>query len=357
MKKLTVAFTLVVAALGLNLTVQPAVAAGKLTTVPVLLCPHGCGPVAGDTILMNQMIKADMPVELLPQETPGYMYNIRKMLDESLWKTTAFSTEDFIIQLAYNWGGTPELKEFLPVKVPVRFKLLYGEAWWTQGRFFVTFDPKIKSIADLKGKRVDLGLRSQSDWGTSAYLLLKYGYGISSENTTIRFMTPGALTQQLIDGAADATVTAFGMEPTRSNWLIPAPLRQLEASGKPLRYLGVDKAVIDKVNKKFGMSWLYETIPAGTLPGQKEAFGVAAVRCYKAVAPGFPEDVSYQLVMEVAKLGPEMKKLNALWSIWSPDLMVAGLSDENVDPGANRAYQELGWWDLTKKYEKVPLPQ
>lgn len=336
---------------------SPVQAAQKLITVPVLLCPHGCGPLAGDTILMNQMIKANMPVELLPQETPGYMYNIRAMLNKSLWKSTAFSTEDFIIQLANKWGGTPALKDFLPVKVPVRFQLLYGEAWWTQGRFFVTFDPKIKTIADLKGKRIDLGLRSQSDWGTSAYMLLKYGYGITSKNSTIRYMTPTALTQQLIDGAADATVTAFGMEPTRKHYLISGPLRQLQASGKTLHYIGVSKAVVEKLNKKFGMSWLYERIPAGTLPDQKKAFAVAAVRGYKAVAPGFSDKVAYQLVMEVAKLGPVMKKLSPLWSIWSPQLMVAGLSDENVNPGAKRAYVKLGWWKYTKDYPKVPLPK
>lgn len=331
-------------------------AASKPTPVPVLLCPHSCGPVAGDTILMNQMIKADAPVEILPQETPGYIYNVRRMLNKSLWKTTVFGTEDFVLQLAYKWGGTPELKDFLPVKVPVKFKLLYGEAWWAQGRFFVTFDPNIKTVADLKGKRVDVGLRSQSDWGLSAALLLKYGYGITSKNTTIRYMTPGALTQQLINGSCDVTISVFGMEPTKTSWLIPGPLRQLEASGKPLHYIGVDKAAVDKVNKKFGMSWLYETIPAGTLPEQHKPFSAAVVRGYKATAPGFPDDVAYKLVKEVAKLGPVMKKLSPLWAIWSPDLMVAGLSDENVNPGAKRAYEELGWWDLTKKYKKVPLP-
>ena len=70
-----------------------------------------------------------------------------------------------LIQLAMKWGGTPEIKEFLPEAVPIRFKLLYGETWWAQGKFFVTFDPNIKKIADLKGKRISLGLRSQSDWG------------------------------------------------------------------------------------------------------------------------------------------------------------------------------------------------
>ena len=48
-------------------------------TIPILLCPFGCGPMAGDTILMNQLIKSGSDVVLLPQETPGYMYNIREM--------------------------------------------------------------------------------------------------------------------------------------------------------------------------------------------------------------------------------------------------------------------------------------
>ena len=53
--------------------------ANAAETVPILLCPFGCGPMAGDTIMMNQLIKDGSDVVLLPQETPGYMYNIREM--------------------------------------------------------------------------------------------------------------------------------------------------------------------------------------------------------------------------------------------------------------------------------------
>ena len=42
------------------------------------------------------------------------------------------------------------------------YELLYGEAWWGQGKFFVTYNPNLKTVSDLKGKRVSLGLRSQS---------------------------------------------------------------------------------------------------------------------------------------------------------------------------------------------------
>jgi len=332
---------------------KPAVAA----SVPLLLCPWGCGPTESDTILMNQMIKEGSPVTLLPQETPGYMYNIREMANQRHWKKTAFSTEDVVIQLALKWGGTPTMKEFLPDKVPVRFKLLYGETWWAQGKFFVTFDPRIKSPADFKGKRVALGLRSQSDWGVFSRILLEHGYGITPKNTDIRHLTPAALTQQLLDGSVDVAVTAFGTEPALKEILISPPMRQLEASGKPLRYIGVSREVIDKVNAKLGTTFLHVDLPAGKLPKQSEPLSLGFVRGFKAAHPDFPEETAYQIVMAVARNAPRMKELHALWKIWSPELMLHGLSEENVHPGAKRAFVELGWWDKAKQYPAATYPK
>ena len=284
--------------------------------VPLLLCPWGCGPTESDTILMNQMIKEGSPVTMLPQETPGYMYNIREMANERHWKKTAFSTEDVVIQLALKWGGTPTMKEFLPDRVPVRFKLLYGETWWAQGKFFVTFDPSIRTPADFKGKRVALGLRSQSDWGVFSRIMLEHGYGITPQNTDIRHLTPAALTQQLLDGSVDVAVTAFGTEPALKEILISPPMRQLEAAGKPLRYIGVSKEVIDKVNAKLGTTFLHVNLPAGKLPKQAEPLSLGFVRGFKAAHPDFPEETAYQIVMAVARNAPRMKELHALWKIW-----------------------------------------
>jgi TRAP transporter TAXI family solute receptor len=337
----------------LALAALPAIA--QKNPVPLLLCPAGCGPTESDTILMVQMIKEGMPITLLPQESPGYMYNIREMKEERNWKRTLFSTEDVLVQLALKWGGTPELKEFLPEAVPIKFKLLYGETWWAQGKFFVTFDPKIKTIADLKGKRISLGLRSQSDWGVFSRLVLD-AYGINPSNSEIRHLTPGQLTQQLIDGTTDGAITVFGMEPHQKEFMIGGPLRQLEASGKPLRYLGVDKDTIDRLNKRWGTTFIHVTLPAGTLPKQGEPLGVGLVRGYKAAHEQFPDDQAYQIVMAVAKLAPKLKDLHVLWKIWSPELMVAGLSDENVHPGAKRAYIELGWWEKRNQFPPMTYP-
>src|ERR1041385_5061090 len=171
-------------ALAAGFTATPAFAQGKVS-VPLLLCPAGCGPTEGDTILMVQMIKEGWPVTLLPQETPGYMYNIREMLNDRNWKRTVFSTEDVLIQLAMKWGGTAEFKEFMPDRIPIKFKLLYGETWWPIGKFFATFDQSVKTPADFKGKRVSLGLRSQSDWGVYPRMMLE-AFGVTPQTADMR---------------------------------------------------------------------------------------------------------------------------------------------------------------------------
>ena len=103
-----------VLALAAGLAATPAAAQGKVS-VPLLLCPAGCGPTESDTILMVQMIKEGSPVTLLPQETPGYMYNIREMSQDRNWKRVVFSTEDVLIQLAMKraHGNKTEAAEIL----------------------------------------------------------------------------------------------------------------------------------------------------------------------------------------------------------------------------------------------------
>lgn len=326
-------------------------------TIPILLCPFGCGPMAGDTILMNQLIKAGSDVILLPQETPGYMYNIREMgQNKSKWKNFIFKTEDTLIQVAYA-GGSKEMKEFVPEPVKVPWKILYGETWWGQGKFLGTFDCSLKHMSDLKGKRISLGLRGQSDWGVFARLMLEHVYGITPDNADIRHMTPGQLTQQLIDGATDAAVVPIGAEPNMKEFMIPGVVRQLEATGKKICYLGMSEADIEKLNKKFQAEWIHVNLPPNTLPHQTEPLGIGVNRAYAVVHPEFPEEKAYKTVMAVAKIAPKMKELHALWRVWSPDLMTCGLSEENTNPGAVKAYKELGWWDLTKKCKPMTYPK
>jgi hypothetical protein len=151
---------------GLMTAVGATGAAHAVESYPTLLGAQGCGPMAGDTILMNQMIKAGSANVLMRHETPGYIANIRDMENPSRWKNTVVATQDTIVQPAFR-GCVPEIQGFLPTPVKICFKLLCGEAWWAQGKFFVTYNPEIKTVEDLRGRKIALGLRSQSDWGFS----------------------------------------------------------------------------------------------------------------------------------------------------------------------------------------------
>ena len=338
------------------LTLASTLQAKAADAVPVLLCPFGCGPMAGDTILMNQMIKSGSNIILLPQETPGYMYNIREMgRNKNKWKNFIFKTEDVLIQIAYA-GGSKAVKEFIPEEIKIPWKLLYGEAFWGQGKFLVTYDCSLKSAADLKGKRISLGLRGQSDWGVYSRLWLEIVHGITPENTDIRHMTPGQLTQQLIDGATDASVTPIGTEPALSKFLIPRPVRQLEATGKKMCYLGVTKDDIDKLNAKIGTTFQHVNLPPNTLPHQNEPLGIGINKGFAAVHDSFAEEKAYEVVKSVIEIGPKMGELHALWRSWSTDLMTCGLSEDNTHPGAIRAYKEKGIWDLRKKCGSMTYP-
>ena len=324
--------------------------------VAILTCPMGCGVMEGNTVFGTMMAKAGEKLIVAAQETPGYMYNVRAMAEKRRWKKQVFGTEDVIIQLALQ-GGTPELKQFLPKPIPIKFKLLHGEGYWAQGKFFVTTNPDIKTIADMKGKKISIGLVGQSDWGVFPYLFLKYAYGIDESNSDIRRLNPGGLTQQLIDGTTDVTVTGYGTDPDQKFGLLTGPLRKLQASGKKLYYIPMDKWAIDKVNKKFSTTFVPLTLKAGTLPGQTKDFISGFNRGYKAAHPDFPEDLAYQFVMGMHKHGPHMREVSKLFAMQTDNMMVDGLTEENAHPGAIRAFKELGLWENRKKYIPVTYPK
>ena len=324
--------------------------------VSILTCPFGCGVMEGNTIFGNVVARSGGNLFIAAQETPGYIYNVRAMTEQRRWKHTVFGTEDAIIQLALH-GGTEDVAEYMPDPIPIKFQLLHGEAYWSQGKFFVTTDPNIKTIPDMKGKRVSVGLKGQSDWGVFPRLFLKHAYGIDRSNTDIRLLNPGGLTQQLIDGTTDVCVTGYGTDPSQSFHILSGPLRKLEASGKKLYYIPMDQWAIDKMNEKFGTTWLGMTIKAGTLPHQDEDFLAGFNRGYKAVHPEFPEQLAYDYVMATHKHRAEMGELNALWKVLTEDMMVDGLSEENTHPGAIRAYQDLGIWDKRKNFVPVTYPE
>ncbi len=324
--------------------------------VKVLVCPEGCGPFVSDLYISEQIKGFDPDLSYLPVATDGYLYNLNEMgRNETLWPNTIFAINDDTLSFGPR-GGQHSFPLFIPEPVTTKFKLLYGFYWGVTGHYFITLDPNLKKVSDLKGKKLGLGLTGQSDWGMNPTLDLEYGYGIAAENTDIAYIGPAKMGSALLNGEIDAGVAALGTDITFKDWLPAGVFRQWKKSGKTFYYIGHEDAIIDKLNEELGASYVKVDIPPGVLPTQTEAIHTFADRDYKASHESFPEELAYKLVMLMAKIGPQMKMTVGLWQTWSPEIMVAGLSEENAHPGAIRAFKELGWWELRKKFQPAILP-
>ena len=140
---------------------------------------------------------------------------------------------------------------------------------------------------------------------------------------------------------------------------VGCPQKYLATSRRPNKvyYLGHDPSVVEKLNEELKTAYIPVTMDVGTLPKQGNELVTFADRDYKVAHHSFPEATAYALVKLVAKLGPRMMLSSGIWQTWSPEIMVAGLTEENAHPGAIRAFKELGWWDLRKQFKPVVLPR
>ncbi|RLC13140.1 MAG: hypothetical protein DRI57_16815 [Deltaproteobacteria bacterium] len=318
--------------------------------VDVLVCPEGCGILISDLYISRELRRAGSDISWNPVPTGGYLYNLMEMgRNSKRWKNTIFAINDDTLSFGPGGGQKPFTK-FITEPVNEKFRLLYGFYWGPTGHYFITLDPNLKSFSDLKGKKLGLGLTTQSDWGMNPTLDLEYGYGITSENTELSYLGPAKLGKPFLNGKIDAIVAALGTGPGFRDWLPSAIFWELKKSGKKLYYIGHDPGTGDKLNERLKTAYITLDIPAGTLPGQTEAIHTITDRDFKACHESFPDDLAYKIVMTVAKIGPKMKLNVGLWQTWSPEMMVAGLSEENASPGAVRAYKELDWWGLRKKW-------
>lgn len=322
--------------------------------VDVLVCPEGCGPLQVDKYM--SMLAAEDGFVYTPVITQGYIDNLNQMGgNPALWKTTIFANNDDTLIFASKGGQYP-FKRFIPKPITENFKMLYGFYWGVTGHFFITLNDKIKTISDLKGKRIGLGFTGQSDWGMNPTLDLEYGYGITSENTQLLYLGPKFLPDALLSGEVDAVVAALGSSVDFKRWLSSSLFGEIKKQ-KKIYYLGHHDSIRTGLNSKLQTSYLSVLIPKGTLPRQRSDITTFADRDFKACHEIFPEENAYKVVMSAAKYGPKMMLTAGVWQTWSPEIMVAGLTEENAHPGAIRAFKELGWWDLRNDFSPIKLPK
>ena len=196
----------------------------------------------------------------------------------------------------------------------------------------VTQDSGIKSIADLKGKKINIGMPGSFTASSATPAVLK-AYGISMTDIKTRVMTIGEGCDALKDGQIDATVMIIA----------PPAAAYMELSNTTnVKLLSLDEQHYQLI-KKERPELERMTIPAGQYKEQKEEVtGLGLVTCLLTLVE-IPEDFIYQFVKVVMEHPEDLRKAHAAGKFWNKEYIYRGAMLP-FHPGAEKYYREAGLW-------------
>jgi uncharacterized protein len=323
--------------------------------VPFLQYPLGGGWEG--YIIFDRYVAQNHPwVRPVQQETGGYVHNLKVMAkDKNLQKTATFGSSTLAIYLAET-GYKPFFDE--PLKAD-DWLHLYGEYMLGQS-WFVTFDPNLKRVEDLKGKPIGIGLKTQTHWGGATTFMLDKGYGITSDNTRINNLGPVRGLDALFDGQVVAGLLSVNVDATQKRFQIGPTVTRIAASARTYYMIPWPKEVVNKVVRETGFPVYAVTVPANTLPNQPEPFEIYADIGTRSVHKDFPEELAYELTKAFIEIGPKAGALSTIGVLWNKETMVSPFSfdwkhKEKVHPGAKRAFEEAGMWPPEKIWKPIPI--
>lgn len=326
---LAVALTLVLA-FGLT---TAAWAAGKAPTkVNVLSAPFGTASYVFSTTLEEISKKADAGVLISASESPGIIYNIKRLdQDPEMRKNTIITYSNGSGWMAAN-GVKPFKKKHPYPKLIANYALT---CLW-----LATLDADIKGPEQLIGKKIALGRAPQPVWGKEPAWLLKYGWGILDKVDVQYVGTKPAMTA-LIDGLVDAAIVGGFVDPIHGK-VVPGPTTiELFASGRKVYNLPWGKEAVAKLIAT-GIPLAQVTIPANSFQGQVKALDVASDPISWVAYEEFPYETAYAIAKMIIQHVEEFKDYHNLGKLLSKQALVYSWDAKNIHPGALKAYKEAG---------------
>ncbi len=265
-------------------------------------------------------------------EAPGYAFNLKfHGTHPEMWYNTVIGTG----QQAQFLGkkGLPPIDEVI---VGYRMLLL------NEGilPFLVTFDPDLKTIDDLVGKRVALGYMTQTLWGDHPWRHIN-AVGLD-EQMELSFTGPYGAMHALIDGLADAAISSQSFNPATGE-IRPSPqFIELEGTGRELYYIPMSEESVEALAATGYPTAKYE-VSAGSWKYLEEDTVFSVFKCGMGAKDVFPEEIAYEIVKLHLDYYPEMADYHVIFEFYGPELFMLGQTKTTLHPGAIRAYEEAGY--------------
>ena len=192
-------------------------------------------------------------------------------------------------------------------------------------------DAGINSVADLKGKRVNIGNPGSGQRGNAEDVLRMYGLDFTKDFTTEALQQAEA-SRALVDQKIDAFFYTVG-NPSAA---IEEPAQSVDLDMIPINSDAIKAFVAEHPY------YIMTSIPAGTYRGIDKDIETYAVTATVVTNESVSEQVVYDMVKTVFENLDELRASHAAFRNLKTEEMLQGLSAP-LHPGAEKYYKEKGW--------------
>lgn len=233
-------------------------------------------------------------------------------------------------------------------KKPLKSIRALARFWVIPYTFMVRADSGIKTLADLKGKKVVTKIQSVTSL-TNLGLRILATAGVSSSSVT--GMDSGSLVRNIdlvVEGRADAAPTAYSMPAVRkANATVPGGILLL-----PLGSKGTDAFMDEAVpGSRTAMA-----MPSKQRPFIKQPTKVAAFDAYLNSGSAVSDEDAYMLVKTLYDNWKELQKAYGPLRGVQANQLAPATNPHPYAAGAVRFYKEAGiWTDANEKRQKADL--
>jgi|JTFP01.1.fsa_nt_gb hypothetical protein len=192
-------------------------------------------------------------------------------------------------------------------------------------------DAGIKTVMDMKGKRINIGNPGSGQRGNAEDVLRIYGLDYNKDFSAEALQQAEA-SRALVDQKIDAFFFTVG-NPSAA---VEEPAQSVDLDIVPINSDGIKDFVAKHPY------YIMTTIPAGTYKGVDNGVETYAVTATVISSESVSEEVVYDMVKTVFENLDELKASHAAFRNLNPKEMLQGLSAP-LHPGAIKYYKEKGW--------------
>lgn len=187
----------------------------------------------------------------------------------------------------------------------------------------------IKTVADLKGKKVSVGAAGSGTEANARQIL--EAAGLTYNDIKVQYLSFGESANNMKDGNIDAAFNTAGI-PT-------AAIQDLSVS-KKMVLVPIDGAVAAKLMAKYPF-YALQVVPTETYKGQTKEVTTVAVKSMLAVSSKLPADLVYQLLETLFNNTDRLIAAHAQGKNVKLETALEGMSIP-LHPGAEKFYKDKG---------------